>query len=294
MFSPGARVAGAYVACFVLWGSTWLMIRLGLRDLPPLTFAGARMALAAALLTPLALRHGLRSLPGSRWALVGAVGLLQIGLAYALLFAAQQWVPSGLAAVLFATFPVWIVLSARVLLPGHRLTARQIVACVLGVAGVALLQLRALGEQAVPVNATLGGLLIVAAAIIVAVANICARRWLHEVPAVLTTWGQVGSGAIFLLLLAVALERGATPLWTPRAIGVLVYLAVFGTVLPYLALFWLLPRVPMAAIGAIPLLDTTVAVALGAIVLAEPVGWNFAAGGVMVMGAAAVANLEGR
>jgi drug/metabolite transporter (DMT)-like permease len=114
------------------------------------------------------------------------------------------------------------------------------------------------------------------------------------VPPLLTTWGQVLSGALLVLALAAALERGAPLAVTPRAIAVLLYLAIFGTVLTYLALFWLLPRVPLAAVGAIPLVDTAVAVGLGALVLSEPVGWNFAAGGVLVLGAAAMANLSRR
>src|SRR5438128_1534189 len=129
MASPRARVAVVYLGCCALWGSTWLMIRLGLRDLPPLTFAGTRMTLAALLLTPFALRSGLRGLGRDRWALLAALGLLQIGIPYALLFAAQQWVPSGLAAVIFATFPVWIALLAWWLLPEHPLTPARLFAC---------------------------------------------------------------------------------------------------------------------------------------------------------------------
>src|SRR5260370_40407301 len=100
-----ARVRFLYLACCVLWGSTWLVIKLGLRGLPPLLFAASRMSLAAALLFPFALRAGLLRLRGVDWLAIGGIGLLQIGIPYALLFAAQQWVPSGLSAVLVAPFP---------------------------------------------------------------------------------------------------------------------------------------------------------------------------------------------
>src|SRR5262249_50806877 len=81
----------AYAACCICWGSTWLAIKLGLRDLPPLTFAAARMSLATAVLLPFAIRAGVRELAGAAFWRIGAVGLLQIGIPYGLLFAAQQW-----------------------------------------------------------------------------------------------------------------------------------------------------------------------------------------------------------
>src|SRR5437667_12293062 len=120
--SSPLRVALAYATCCALWGSTWMVIRIGLRDLPPLAFAGMRMALAGLLLTPFALRSAELRMPRRRWAAVAVTGLLQIGIPYALMFVAQQRVPSGLAAVLFATFPVWVGLVARWLLPHHALT----------------------------------------------------------------------------------------------------------------------------------------------------------------------------
>jgi drug/metabolite transporter (DMT)-like permease len=283
----------AYAACCVFWGSTWLAIKLGLRDLPPLTFAAVRMTLATAVLLPFALRAGIRALPRSAWTRVGAVGLLQIGIPYGLLFAAQQWVPSSLAAVLFATFPVWLLLLARVLLPGQMLTPAKIAAAVLGTAGVAVLQAPALRGASFAANAAVGGGLIVAAAFVIALANVLILRALTQVPPVVLTCIQVLAGSVLLALVAVALERDRTPVWSPRALGAVAYLAVFGTALPYLALFWLLGRIPVSAIGAIPLLDTTIAVTLGALVLHEPIGWNLVGGGAMVLAGAALANFSG-
>jgi drug/metabolite transporter (DMT)-like permease len=251
------------------------------------------MALATAVLLPFALRAGMRALPRAAWTRVGTVGLLQIGIPYGLLFAAQQWVPSSLAAVLFATFPVWLLLLARVLLPGQMLTPAKIAAAVLGTAGVAVLQAPALRGASFAANAAVGGGLIVAAAFVIALANVLIRRALTQVPPVVLTCIQVLAGSVLLALVAVALERDRTPVWSPRALGAVAYLAVFGTALPYLALFWLLGRIPVSAIGAIPLLDTTIAVTLGALVLHEPIGWNLVGGGAMVLAGAALANFSG-
>jgi drug/metabolite transporter (DMT)-like permease len=287
------RVLLAYVFCCLLWGSTWLFIKLGLRDLPPLVFAAARMTLAAAVLFPFAARARFAGLRRSDWARIAGVGLLQIGAPYALLFAGQQWVTSGIAAVLFATFPVWLLLLARALLPGQPLTPAKIAAAVLGIGGVAVLQAPAFGHLSLGARAAMGGAFIVAAAILVALANVLIRRMLaHHVPVVLT-FVQIAAGAVLLLVLAALLERGRMATWTPRAFGAVAYLAVFGTAIPYLFLFWLLPRIPVAAIGAIPLLDTTFAVFLGTVVLREPLEATLLAGGALVFCGAALANFAG-
>jgi drug/metabolite transporter (DMT)-like permease len=273
-----------------LWGSTWSVIRIGLEDLPPLRFAGVRMAIAALLLAPFALRGGAwRALAGPTGRLVALVGVFQIALPYGLMFVAQQWVPSGLAAILFATFPVWIAVLARLLLPGETLGPGRVLAALLGVAGVAVLQLPHLGRVEGSGALALGSALIVVASIVVALANVLTRRHLVAVSPLAMTAGQVTVGAAVLLAVALVAEHGVPGAYTPRAIGALLYLAIFATAVTYVGLYWLVPRVPISAIGAIPLLDTTVAVTLGALLLGEQVGWHLAAGGAMVLLAAALA-----
>jgi drug/metabolite transporter (DMT)-like permease len=287
------RVLFAYVFCCLLWGSTWLFIKLGLRDLPPLVFAAARMTLAAAVLLPFAARARFAGLRRSDLAVIAGVGLLQIGTPYALLFVGQQWVTSGLAAVLFATFPVWLLLLARALLPGQPLTAAKIAAAILGIAGVAVLQVPAMQRLSLGARAATGGAFIVAAAMLVALANVLIRRFLAHHVAVVLTFVQIAAGALLLIALATILEHGRAATWTPRALGAVAYLAIFGTALPYLFLFWLLPRIPVAAIGAIPLLDTTFAVFLGTVVLREPLELTLLLGGALVFCGAALANFAG-
>lgn len=288
-----ARIILVYVAIAFLWGSTWAVIRIGLEHLPPLRFAGIRMALAAAILAPFALRGGAwRVLAGEVGPRVAVVGLFQIAIPYGLMFVAQQWVPSGLAALLFASFPVWIALLARVFLPGERLTPAKLASAALGVAGIAVLQWPHLGSLEGSGELALGSALIVSASIIVALANVLVRRHLVAVSPLAMTAGQTLVGAIVLLVAALVLESGRPAAYVPAALGALAYLAVFGTALTYIGLYWLVPRVPIAAIGALPLLDTTVAVTLGALLLGESIGWHLALGGAMVLAAAALATRD--
>ncbi len=285
-----ARVRAAYLCCCLLWGSSWLFIKVGLRDLPPLLFAGTRMLLAAAVLLPFAAASGLRAHGRRAVGRMAVIGLFQIGIPYGLLFAGQQWIPSALAAVLFATFPVWLALIARLLLPDHPLTGRRVVAAVLGIAGIVVLELPGLRGQALSPLAAAGGALVLGASIVVAFANVLVRKELGPYPPIVTAFVQVFAGALLLLSLSLALERGRPASFTPTALFAIAWLAVLGTAVTYLFLFWLIPRVSMPAIGAIPLLDTMVAVTLGAVLLHEPLGWPLLAGGALVLSGAALAN----
>jgi drug/metabolite transporter (DMT)-like permease len=242
------------------------------------------------VLLPFAVRAGLRGYGRRSWGFLIGLGLLQIGIPYALLFSGQQWVPSALAAVLFATFPVWLALLAHAFLADHRLTLRTVLAALLGIAGIAVIEIPALRGQTLSPRVAAGGALVVTASVLVAFANVLVRKELSGLPPVVVTFGQVLSGALFLVALASALETGRPASFTPRAAIAVAYLAVFGTVVTYLLFFWLFPRVPMSAIGAIPLLDTSIAVTLGVIVLREHAGWPLLFGGALVLSAAALAN----
>ena len=114
------------------------------------------------------------------------------------------------------------------------------------------------------------------------------RRRPHAIRPFALTFAQTAVAAVLLLLASAMFERDRTASWTPFAMGAVAYLSVFGTVATYAGLYWLAQRVSVSAIGAIPILDTTVAVTLGALALREPLGWNLALGGPLVLAAVAL------
>jgi drug/metabolite transporter (DMT)-like permease len=282
------RVVLVYLAVCALWGSTWLVAKQALLDQPPLRLVAARMLLAAALLLPVALRAGLGRLGREGWAFLLGVGLLQVTIPYGLIFLGQARTPSGVAAVLFATFPVWLLLLGRWLVPGERLGARQVAAAALGLCGVVALQLGALRLEVAGGQAALGGLLIVVAAMVCALANaLVKRRGLGFHPAVATFVQVLGAGVVLALCTAL-LERDLPGAWTSRAVLATGWLTVGGTVLTYVGFYWLLPRLPLAAVGTVPLLDTTVAMGLAVLVGHEPLTGPLVLGAGLVLGAAAL------
>ena len=284
----GRRLA-MYVALCLVWGSTWLAIKIGLAALPPLLFAALRMALACLLVAPFAVaawRRGRRPNPFEKRAIAWN-GALQIGVQYSCIFIAEQWIDSGVAALIFATFPIWVGIFAHYLLPAEPLTRRTLASAGLGLAGVAVIEAPALARifdaQMRPLLG--GGALMVVASLVAAYANVLNKKHLGRVAPIHNVFGQTVVGSTMLLALAFAFERGASARWTPAATGSLVYLALFGTALPFAGLFWLIPRVPVAVIGTIPVVDTVIAVALGALVLGERLSWRLFFGGVLILGA---------
>jgi drug/metabolite transporter (DMT)-like permease len=283
--TPRGRRLAVYVLCCAVWGSTWLVIKIGLRDLPPFHFAAMRMGLACLLMAPFALRPSRSSIPRTERLWIGICGFLQIGVAYALVFTASQWIPSSLAALLFCTFPIWIGLLGHRLLPGEPLTARTVAASALGLVGVAVIQ----GPEALaamrsrPGSLFLGGLCVLGSAVVSAIANVLNKRHFAGVSPNVNVWGQTLVGSAFLAILALLFEKGAPLRWTASAIGSLAYLAIFGTALAFAGLFWLIPRVPVAVIGTIPLTDTVIAILLGAAILGERLSLRVLAGGALIL-----------
>jgi drug/metabolite transporter (DMT)-like permease len=290
------RTLAMYLGRCIVWGSTWLVIKIGLRDLPPLRFAGLRMALACALLTPFAAAHrGPRATTSERrWIVL--TGFLQIGFSYACIFMASQWIPSGLTALLFATFPIFVGLFAHGMLPEERLTPRAAMSALFGLAGVAIIEgpaaLRAVSGEARPL--LVGSSLVLASALVSGYANVVNKKHMGGVPPPRNVWGQTLVGSAVLLAAATAFERGEPSRWTAGSVGALVYLAVFGTALPFVGLFWLIRRVPVAVVGTIPVVDTVIAVCLGNLVLGETLPPRVLAAGALILLGVLLAALPAR
>src|SRR6185369_3318749 len=201
-----------------IWGSTWLFIKLGLADLPPLTFAGIRFVIACTILLAWIRIRGLE-LPkkGRDWLLLAFTGILAFGFNYGLIFWGEQYISSGLAALLQATIPAFGLVFAHFHLPGERLSWAKIGGVILGVLGVGVVfsnQLAVAGKQALA-----GCVAVLISSIVVAYSNVLVKAYGTNMnPAVLAA-GQMFFG--LLLLFAVGLPLEGNPLnfhWTPSAV----------------------------------------------------------------------------
>lgn len=266
-----------------IWGSTWLFIKLGLADLPPFTFAGIRFVIACTILFAL-IRIRRLQLPRTLrdWILLAITGILAFGLNYGLLFWGEQYISSGLAALLQATIPAFGLVFAHFHLPGERLSWARIGGVILGVCGVGVIfsnQLAVAGRQAL-----IGCVALIFSSIFAAYSNVLVKAYgKHLEPAILAG-GQMFFG--LLLLLAVGIPLEGNPLnfhWTPMALIALFYLAVVGSVIAFLFYYWLVRNMDVTKSMLIALVTPVVAVILGMIVLDEEIGWRTLVGGAMIM-----------
>jgi drug/metabolite transporter (DMT)-like permease len=276
-----ARVV--WVLLCLIWGSTWLFIKIGLEDLPPLSFAGMRFVLAALILLAIvAVKRSPLPRRRSDWTLVVVTGVLAFTLNYGLLFWGEQHVSSGLAALLQATIPVFGLAFAHVVLPDEPMTALKVAGVLLGVTGVAVIfsnQLTVSGPMAL-----WGSLAIVAGGVCMAFANVLVKaRGGHLDTAVLSA-GQMLCGLVPLLVVGWVVEGNPFMFhWTARAVASLLYLTVVGSVIAFLLYYWLVRHMAVTTTMLIALVTPFFAVILGLVVLDERLTWRTLAGGALIV-----------
>jgi len=259
----GWGVPLAWLTLCAVWSSTWLAIKVGLRDLPPISFVAIRFLIAIAVLVAVSIgRTRLLPLRRNDYAVLAITGLLMFALNYTLLFWAELYVSSGLAAVLQATIPIFGMFFAHWMLPDEPLRLQKLAGAVIALAGVTLICGRLLGFNG-PL-AFWGGVAVVVGAASAAYANVLVKaRSIHLAPAMLAAW-QMIFGITPLLLLGFAVDGNPASFhWTTMAIFCLLYLAIVGSALTFLLLYWLLPRLTVAQLQSISLITPPGAVMLG-------------------------------
>ncbi len=285
-----ARVVFLILCC--IWGSTWLFIKLGLRDLPPVTFAAARFLLASTILFAIIKARGV-ALPRERseWSLLLKTGVLAFTLNYGLVFWSEQHISSGLAAVLQATIPAFGMLIAHLYLPGERLDARKMAGVLLGIFGVGVIFSNQLGSEGAMALAGSAGIVFGAAC--AAWANVLVKaRGTKLDPAVLAA-GQMVCGLAPLACFGLAFEGNPLKMsWTPLAVACLLYLTLVGSVAAFLLYYWLVRKVDVTKTMLIALVTPLAAVLLGMVTLDERLTWRTVAGGALIMSGVALVVLR--
>jgi drug/metabolite transporter (DMT)-like permease len=270
-----------YVLLCVIWGSTWLVIKIGYGGLGPFNVAGLRFLLAGAVLAVIIPALGTRWPRGRReWSVVVFVGVALFGADYGLIYWGEQFIDSGLTAILFATLPLFTVALAHLYVPGDRITARKLSGTLVAFAGVVALfgeSLRLDVEKLVPMGA------IIVATVCAAAAGVVSKRHgatLHaaalNAPAMLIG-GTVLTAAALATGEAVQLPREAST-WAAIA-----YLAIVGSVVSFLVYFSLLKTWSVTSLSFISVFTPAIALALGFVFLDErPTLWT-AVGAVLIL-----------
>jgi drug/metabolite transporter (DMT)-like permease len=270
------------ILCYI-WGSTWLFIKLGLEDLPPLTFAGIRFVIACSILLVI-IRVRRLQLPrsSSDLQLLALTGFLSFTVNYGTIFWAEQHIPSGLAAVLQATIPVFGLVVAHYYLPNERMTWAKVFGVVLGITGVTVVfsdQLAIAGGKALA-----GSIAVVVGSAVVAYSNVLVKARGQKLDPAILAAGQMFFGLIPLLLAGILFEGDPFKFhWTAMAVLSLFYLAIVGSVIAFLLYYWLIHNMDVTKSMMIALVTPVVAVILGMIVLREELNWRTIFGGALII-----------
>jgi drug/metabolite transporter (DMT)-like permease len=268
----------------LIWGSTWIFIKIGLADLPPITFSAARFSLAVVILAPLIKVFGFR-MPNTRkeWGLVALTGFLQFSLNYSAVFWSEQYISSGLAALLQAMITVFGLVLAWFFLPNEKITKRKVAGVALGIIGVAVIfidQLRVENWMAF-----LGCVGIVAGAYAAAQASILVKAKGSGLHPASLVFSQMLCG--LPVIIAYALIAEGNPLdhnWSWTAILCVAYLTVAGTIAAFWLYYWLLSRIESTKAMMISLVTPLLAVVIGAVVLGETLPPQTLVGGLLIIG----------
>lgn len=267
----------------LIWGSTWLFIKLGLEDLPPFTFAGIRFIIAALILCAIVVIRR-RPLPRAwrDWVFIAGTGLMAFTFNYGLLFWGEQRVSSGLAAIIQTIIPVFGLVLAHLHLPQERITWPKLVGLVLGIAGVCLIfsnQMDVGGESAFR-----GSVAIVVGAFGAAYSNVLIKARGGKLDYATLAAGQMICGLVPLLIIGISFEGNPLKLhWTPLALLSLFYLALVGSVVAFLLYYWLVRHMEVTKTMFISLVTPLIAVTLGMLVRGEELTWRIVVGGVSIM-----------
>ena len=257
------RIPVAWLTLCVVWSSTWLVIKIGLSDLPPVSFVAIRFVVAAVVLVIISIGRP-RLLPPDRadYLVLAGTGLLMFAVNYALLFWAELHVSSGLAAVIQASIPIFGMVFAHWMLPDEPLRWQRLAGALVAILGVAFICARLLSFNGW--LAFLGGVGVTVGAASAAFSNVLLKaKDIQLPPSMLAAW-QMIFGIVPLVLLGFALDGSPFRFhWTGRAVLCLLYLAVIGSSFTFLLLYWLMPRMSVTNLQTISLITPPGAIALG-------------------------------
>jgi len=271
---PAWKTLLAFAIIYFVWGSTFLAIRIGVHEVPPLLFAAMRFVVAGAVLFGWMLAKG-ECLPNRRqWGSVVVIASLIFVLDYGLLFWAEQRIASGIAAVMLAMIPAFMALAEIIFLRTQKLTVRLALALLVGLGGVAVLMSRSFDLGGAPIETT-GAIALIVASLSWAVASVLTRVLPLPESKVMSSGAQMLTGGLLLVVAAAAFGefRGFHPESVSRGAWLaLLYLIVAGSIVGYTAYVWLIHHESPTKVGTYAYVNPVVAVALGYFLGGEALG----------------------
>ena len=274
----------AWIAVCLIWGTTYLGIRITLETMPPALMSSLRWLIASALLIGYMRARGEPLPPSSRWRGIALMGFLLLFVGNGGVAFAEQWVPSGLAAVLVATAPFWMAGVETVAGSSERLQRRTLAGLLVGFSGIVVLVWPELSmSSADSRHFLLGVVLLQTASLGWSIGSAYSRRFARKDHVLGTTALQMLAGGIFLGVLGLARGELSHLAFNTRTTLALLYLATFGAVGGFVAYTYALRHLPVSFVSLYAYINPIIAVALGVLLLDEPFNMRIAGAAVLVL-----------
>lgn len=279
-----------FSALCLIWSSTWIMIKLGLEGAPPVTGAGLRFIIAAIVIFSI-LAHRRIALPRTArflW-LSLFLGVFQMGLPYALVYWAEQYISSGLTSILFATMPLTVAVLARIVL-GDALTVRKVTGIVIGTLGTVVIFQD--GFSAGNPQSLWGAAAALGSALCASFSSVVVKRYSRSYHPLASIFLPMAIGGILLVLAGRLLEAGRQVHWDGVTVGTILYLAVLGSVVAFGLYYWIIKHIDVTVLAYQTFIIPILACLIGWIFLRETVTIHIATGGGMILAGIALATFR--
>jgi drug/metabolite transporter (DMT)-like permease len=285
-------VALNFAAVYILWGSTYLGIMVGLKDLPPALMAGTRFTLAGALMLGWLLLRREPLPPRSLLGPIALTGVLMLFGGNLLVCLAEKTVSSGMAAVLVANLPFVFAIVEYCRKDGERLSPLGLVGLFVGFGGMLILTWpKIVASYALGIGTLRGEAALLLANLCWALGSIYSKRRLRGIAPLMSVALQMFIAGGILCLFGLLIGEAPRFHLTPRAMLAVGWLIVAGSLLGYSAYMWLLAHVPAVKVSTYAYVNPIIALCLGWLLLDEPLGWRVWAGTAVILGGVAVVNL---
>ena len=282
----------AFVAMCLIWSSTWIMIKLGLRGAPPMTAVAVRYMIAAMVIFFIISLRRIRLPLNRNFLYLGLfLGVFQTGIPYVLVYWGEQYISSGLAAILFATMPICVAVFARVMLRDP-LTLRKIVGILVSFAGVWIIFSDSLNFGGT--NAIMGMTACLASAVLASLSSVVVKKYACSYDPFATLLLPFTLGSLLVWCAAIPMERSNPVTYDAFTWFTILYLAIMGSVTAFAIYFWIIKRIDVTVLSYQTFIIPVLAVLIGWLFLDEIVTIRVIAGSASILGGIALATFRSK
>jgi drug/metabolite transporter (DMT)-like permease len=272
---------GFAVICLI-WGSSWAAVKIGLESVPPLLSLGIRFTLASIVLGLIVFVKHLSIPKGKKfWMLVLIMCSTSFTVPFVLIYWAQLHVSSGLASVLFATYPFWVALISHFILPDEKITSVRIIGIVIGFLGVIFIFNKGFSDLSISMLYSMSAIMI--GAIIQAFGLVFLRRLGEDAHPITLNFCSMSLSALPLFAASFLYEDYSKMIFNSQALGAILYLSIFCTVITFVIYFWLVKHVEAVILSLSAFVTPVIAVIIGVLIMRETITNSVYIGSALVL-----------